>query len=100
MRSFADSDERKPDSTWWVSARGVSLALSLSLQTIHKYCRQGLLVGIQLPTRHYTDERPRKTTRARWRITVDSVEALLTRLYAGQEVPRGVRRWLKRERRQ
>ena len=80
-----------------VSVRGAARALGMTPTTIARWVRLGYLSGYRVNHRHYTDDRPRKTQRGQWRVSVDSIAALLERLYAGLPVPRGVHVYLRRK---
>ena len=80
-----------------VSVRGASAALGLSPETILRYVRLGMLRGYVAHHRHYTDERPRKTRRGTWRVSVESIVELLEKAYGGSRVPPGVIAYLRRK---
>jgi len=60
--------------------------LGVSQSTAARWCRLGILRACQVQTRHYTDERARKTSRGRWRIYEPDLIAFL-RWYRGRDVP-------------
>lgn len=70
-------------------------ALALAPKTIRAYLQAEILEGIRVvsPRRWY--ERQAKGSVGHWRISLDSVERLLSRMYDGGVVPVGVRRRLR-----
>jgi len=80
----------------YVTTQALATALGYSRETISRWVAEGKygLEGVQLQRAHYTDTKPRKTQRSPWRITLDSVEAMIERAYLGGKVPPGVRKWL------
>jgi len=61
----------------------VAKHLCVSRETVRTWIYAGKLRAFRNPHRHYTDDRPRKTTRAQWRIPVDAYEEFLVRWRAG-----------------
>ena len=64
----------------WVSKAATMRALSVSRGTLEKLIALGHLTARHTHTRHYTDERPRLTTRGKVRIELRSIERYLTTL--------------------
>lgn len=52
-----------------------------------RWLREGRIRATQVPSRHYTDDRPRRTSRAQWRIYEADVLDLLERMRAGTKPP-------------
>ena len=92
MRERVNQGPSKP---FLAGVRACAFALGVSTYTIHAWIRCGALRGVQRTSRHYTDDRPRKTSRGKWLVDVSSIEELLSRLYNGGEIPLGLRRRLK-----
>ena len=54
---------------------------------VRKWVKHGVVRAGQLPaTRHYTDDKPRKTRRCQWRIYEADVMELLTHLRGGRSI--------------
>lgn len=81
----------------YVTTRGAADALCVTRETIWQWVRSGTLRATQLQVRpHYTDTKPRRTTRGTWLIEVDSIEELLAKGYVGKEVPRSILKRLRK----
>jgi len=78
-----------------VTVAGASRALSLSTESLRRYLRAGILEGIQTVSRHYADERVRKTGRGRWLISVASLERWLAERWTGDASSARALRWLR-----
>jgi hypothetical protein len=66
-----------------VTKRAAASALGCHVGTISYYIATGQLTSTYVHSRHYTDDRPRKTTRGRVYITVRSIQRLIAKRYAG-----------------
>lgn len=84
--STATMADAHQDQRW---TTGVALAayFGWSSSTMCRYLREGRVRGVQVATRHYTDDRARRTSRAQWRIYEADVRALLARMRSGVEPP-------------
>ena len=67
----------------WIALSAICRHLGRSLYTGYRWIRSGALQAVRMPTRHYADERPRKTARARWYVHVDEWKRFLRLLRAG-----------------
>lgn len=76
----------------YITVAAFSAYLGISGETARSYIRRGLLKAHQLPTVHYSDERPRKTGRAEWRIHEDDLADFLRRFRGDGKIPAGLLR--------
>lgn len=79
----------------FVTTRGASAALGVGIETIRAWIAIGALQAIRPPSRPPWYERQLLGSKGVWRVSVDSIEALLASLYAGGVVPAGIRRRLR-----
>lgn len=67
----------------WTTIPAVARALCVDRETVRGWVNRGHLRALAVPSRHYTDERPRKTDRAIVRIYEDDLVAFLKRYRGG-----------------
>jgi excisionase family DNA binding protein len=70
----------------WTTVAAVAAHVGVSLGTVRTWLHRGRLRGVQIQTRHYTDERSRGGTRGVWRIYEADLRQFL-RTLRGSEVP-------------
>lgn len=74
----------------YLTVGAASRALSLHRKTLRQYLGAGILDGIRPVRRTAWYERQSTTGVGHWLISLDSIERLLTQLYMGKPVPKGV----------
>jgi len=80
----------------FVTRKGLAAALSVHPQTIYWWEKRGYLRSVCSPVGpRVVPDPPRKTARRRLLIELDSVEELLQRMYAGEQVPPALMRRLR-----
>jgi hypothetical protein len=60
----------------WVSLSELAQHLGTTNEALYPYIRRGELRAERMPV-HYTDSRPRKTSRSRWRVHRDEAERFM-----------------------
>lgn len=70
----------------WVSLPAIADHLGLGRSTLRAWAQQGRIRACQVPEAHYTDERPRRTRRATWRVYEADLRAFLARMRRGKPV--------------
>lgn len=83
----------------FITTRVLAKALGVSRHAVLEYIYAGWLPGARRlqVVRPWHDEQC-VTRDGRWKIPIDALSSLLTRLYAGDTVPRGVARALRKVR--
>jgi len=77
--------------TKWATTAAVAKYLGTTQKTVRHWIRRGSLRGCQVQTRHYSDERDRKTRRGGWRIYAADLERFLIAFRGGPvAMPRGI----------
>jgi len=76
----------------WTSTTALAAYLGLTEWSVRKWIRTGKLKAHAIQQRHYTDDRPRKTQQARWRIYEADLVTFLERFRAGTKPPPGLLR--------
>lgn len=72
----------------WIRLADLATYLGVSQRTLRRAIQAGVLKAVRPATRHYTDERERKTGGGLWRVYEDDVKAYLeTWRAAGKPVP-------------
>jgi excisionase family DNA binding protein len=74
----------------WTTVPLLAAYLGVHPRTVWRWVRSGVLPAAQVQTRHYADERVRKTRRGAWRIHERDVVRLLTEMRAGGRAPDGL----------
>lgn len=72
----------------WVTSAALARWLGVTPSVLTRLIKQGRLRAARFPSKHYSDERPRKTERAQWRIFEDDLEDFLRRFRGDGRVPR------------
>lgn len=71
----------------WTTAVALREYLGVSRHTMARWLRQGRVRGTVVQAAHYTDDRPRRTSRGAWRIYEADVVDLLQRMRSGTKPP-------------
>jgi hypothetical protein len=71
----------------WTTGAALRRYFGWSTSTMCRMFQTGVIRGVQVPSRHYTDTRARKTSRSYWRVYEADVLALLQRMRSGTKPP-------------
>jgi hypothetical protein len=65
----------------WTTPAAISRIYNVPPATVRRWVKTGLLPALQVPMLHYTDDRPRKSTRFITRIKVSDLTRFLQRYH-------------------
>jgi excisionase family DNA binding protein len=71
----------------WTTPEALAAWLGLTAYTVRRWLRAGELPGAHVGSRHYTDDRPRRSERRKWRIYESDVQAVVERWRSGARLP-------------
>lgn len=67
----------------WTTPAALGRWMGVTSATALRWCKRGNLRAVCIQAAHYTDDRPRKTTRGVWRIYEADLLAFLAKMRSG-----------------